>query len=240
MDWQQLRSEFLKLADRRLSVEVNIRNDCVQNAWIRGNHDRVDRETLETLAEAAGRLLVDAESTSGRWLYEGASNSVRWWIKAADRFGELTIWGTEEPSGDVVAVIKIADAAKASAAVALDESVAFQLATVLVAEDTARLPASDQNDGPIQALEKVLAATGDETSRAVLAKASSNKSADDRMRDILMLDSRLEAKSSADWALMLGCTDAAIRKTLTWKAIQRRRKAGGDSYKDWTEDDESA
>ena len=62
-----------------------------------------------------------------------------------------------------------------------------------------------------------------EESAKVLSIANSKKSADDKMREICGIDLQFLAYSSPEWAVLLGVTDAAIRKTTFWN--EDRHKA---------------
>ena len=50
------------------------------------------------------------------------------------------------------------------------------------------------------------------------------KSADERMKEIVRLDSRFKGKNSTEWASLLDVKSPAIRQTESWKTIQAEKK----------------
>jgi hypothetical protein len=71
--------------------------------------------------------------------------------------------------------------------------------------------------------EPVVAALGDESTFAIIKIAQDKaKSADERMRNIWVIDNRVLAWNSPKWAKVLGVTDAAVRKTDWWKVDRSR------------------
>jgi len=87
-------------------------------------------------------------------------------------------------------------------------------------EEEARKPLD-----PAEAIRQAEAALMDETDRRILAIAGNGFPADQRMRDIALLDKRFLGYSAPKWAQLLHVTDAAIRQTDFWKEIQRAKKA---------------
>ena len=50
------------------------------------------------------------------------------------------------------------------------------------------------------------------------------KSADERMKEIIRLDSRFKGKDSGGWGSLLDVTPAAIRQTDCWDAIRSEQR----------------
>jgi hypothetical protein len=88
--------------------------------------------------------------------------------------------------------------------------------------DVPSLPAPTPAPTSGIALEALL----DDGGRKILAIARSEKSADQRMREICGVDRRFLGYASGQWASLLDVTDAAVRKTLFWATV---RKSAADA-----------
>jgi len=69
----------------------------------------------------------------------------------------------------------------------------------------------------------------DDVSQDILKVANSNRTVDDKLRDICGIDRRFVGLNSTKWAELLGKSTAAIRKTQFWKEHRDQAKeAAGD------------
>lgn len=76
---------------------------------------------------------------------------------------------------------------------------------------------------PAAKLEQLVEAIGDENTGRILAVAKRKDwAADRKMEEILRIDGRFAGKDSQTWAKLLEVSDAAIRKTTTWKLIRNQ------------------
>jgi hypothetical protein len=80
----------------------------------------------------------------------------------------------------------------------------------------------------LESLTETIAIVADPAA-AVLLIAHSSQSVNDRMSQILKLDTRFAAKSCNEWAMLLQCTDGCIRQTVAWQSIQDASKATAES-----------
>jgi NTP pyrophosphatase (non-canonical NTP hydrolase) len=105
----------------------------------------------------------------------------------------------------------------------LEESISERAAEAERSESSAgAADAKTQPPIPAAALEQLAEAIGDENAARVISIANRrDSSAERKMEEILQIDPRFAGKDSHEWAKLLGVSDAAIRKTATWKHIRR-------------------
>ena len=72
-------------------------------------------------------------------------------------------------------------------------------------------------------MRRIANAVGNPDAVKILAIAQGGGNADPRMEQILLLNPTFAAKTSDDWAELLGVTGAAIRQTPTWRRLRSGR-----------------
>jgi hypothetical protein len=77
-------------------------------------------------------------------------------------------------------------------------------------------------------MQRVALAVGDDNAAKIMAIAQRRDlSGDEKMQEIVNVDSRFGGKNSAEWGTLLGVTPAAIRGYKTWKTIQHAMRSNG-------------
>jgi hypothetical protein len=91
---------------------------------------------------------------------------------------------------------------------------------ILARRELARTAPADQNFE--QHIERLAMAVGDDTAARIMAIANNKDwSGERKMEEILRLDQRFAAKTSSEWATMLGVSNAAVRGYSTWKTVRK-------------------
>ena len=79
---------------------------------------------------------------------------------------------------------------------------------------------------------RLVLATGDENAIRAMAIIDNGETTERRMCDLLVLDRRYAAYDSVQWARMLGVKGGAVRKTTTWKALQKHKNGQAENLSD--------
>jgi hypothetical protein len=103
---------------------------------------------------------------------------------------------------------------------------------IILYEQKERIPPagpSSTDDGPVsmeQHMQRVVQAVGDSSAIRILAIAQrTDLSGEQKMEEMLRLDSRFAGKDSAEWGKLLGVRAAAVRGYPRWKRLQELKRA---------------
>lgn len=74
-------------------------------------------------------------------------------------------------------------------------------------------------------MRRVALAVGDDNAARIIEIAQrKDRSGDEKMQELILLDKRLIGKDSGEWGTLLGVSAAAIRGYSTWKRLQEAKK----------------